>query len=130
MRFSTFRHDKYVVLQIQEEKLNSIIAPQLKSDLVVFNVEGVRNLLLDMSQIQYADSSGLSALLRARSLFTGAGGVFVLFGLTPHVLKLIQISQLDSVLDILPSRQEAIERVFMHEIEFGIEEEEEEESGE
>ena len=123
MKYSTKLNDNYVILQLQEEKLNSMIAPDLKSALVMLNAQGKKNVILDLSAVQYADSSGLSALLRANSMCQGAGGLFVVFGLTEHVEKLIKITHLDRVFTILPTQQEAIEAVFMHTIESDIEEE-------
>lgn len=117
MKYATELHDKYVIISLGEEKLTSIQAPQLKSAFVLLNAEGRRNILLDMTQVKYIDSSGLSALLRANSLCNGVNGIFVVFGITEHVEKLIKISQIDRVLNVLPTRQEAIEAVFMHEIE-------------
>lgn len=125
MKYATKLHDNYVILQLQEEKLNSAIAPDLKSGLVMLNAQGKRNMILDLSDVQYADSSGLSALLRANSLCNASGGIFVVFGLTAHVQKLVEITQLDRVITILPTQQEAIEAVFMHEIESDLEDEDE-----
>lgn len=127
MKYSTVLHDNYVILHLQEDKLNSTIAPELKSALIMFNTQGQRNIILDLSGVQFADSSGLSALLRANSLCSSANGLFVVFGVTPHVRKLIDITHLDRVFTILPTQQEAIEAVFMHEIESSIDEEEEDE---
>lgn len=123
MKYSTKLHDNYVIIQLQEEKMNSAIAPDLKSALVMLNAQGKRNMILDLSEVQYADSSGLSALLRANSLCHGANGIFVIFGVNAHVEKLIEITHLDRVFTILPTQQEAIEAVFMHEIESSIDEE-------
>ena len=127
MKYSTFEHEKYHIIELQEEKMTSSVAPELKSKFVMLNAGGMQNVILDLSPVKYADSSGLSSLLRANSMFEQAGGIFVLCGLTEHVEKLITITHLDRVLTILPTRQEAIEAVFMHEIEKDIEEEEEEE---
>ena len=41
----------------------------------------------------------------------------MLTGLQDHVLKLITISKLESVLHILPTVEEAIDRIFLHAIE-------------
>jgi len=120
MRFSTKKHDQYVILSLQEEKLTSIIAPDLKSEFIVTNAQGGRNIIVDLSEVKYADSSGLSTLLRGNSLCKALGGIFVVCGLTEHVEKMIVISHLDRVLTILPTVQEAIEAVFMHEIESDI----------
>lgn len=129
MRLSTTKHDKYVILKIEEEKLTSAIAPQLKSDFVVLLAEGRANIIIDMSDVQYADSSGLSALLQANRMCEASGGIFLLVSLTSHVQKLIKISQLDRVLTILPTKQEGIEAVFLHEIEKDIEESDEDDLG-
>ena len=125
MKYNTILHDNYVILQLQEDRLSSTIAPELKSAMIMYNTQGQRNIILDLSSVQYADSSGLSALLRANSLCSGSGGLFVVFGITPHVRKLIDITHLDRVFTILPTQQEAIEAVFMHTIESDIEDEEE-----
>lgn len=122
MKYSTVQHENYVILHLQEDKLNSAIAPELKSAMIMFNTQGQRNIILDLSEVQFADSSGLSALLRANSLCSGSNGLFVVFGITPHVRKLIDITHLDRVFTILPTQQEAIEAVFMHEIESSIDE--------
>jgi anti-sigma B factor antagonist len=120
MKYSTVLHDNYVILHLQEDKLNSALAPDLKSALVMYNTQGQRNIILDLSEVQFADSSGLSALLRANSLCTSSQGIFVVFGINPHVRKLIEITHLDRVFTILPTQQESIEAVFMHEIESSI----------
>lgn len=125
MKYSTKKHDKYVILQLQEEKMTSSMAPELKSQFVMLNAEGSNNVILDLADVKYADSSGLSALLRANSMFEQSGGIFIVCNLTEHVEKLITITHLDRVLNILRTKQEAIEAVFMHEIEKEVEGEEE-----
>lgn len=113
MKISTFLHEHYLICELQEEKLSSTIAPALKSQFVTWNAEGKNNVIMDLTQVKYTDSSGLSALLNARRLYNGAGGIFVLFGLTPNVESLIKITQLEKVLNIVKTKQEAIEMVFM-----------------
>jgi anti-sigma B factor antagonist len=117
MKYSIDKQEKYTMLRLNEEKLDSNIAPQLKSQMVTLHAEGVRNIILDLSEVKYTDSSGLSALLVGNRILQEDDGIFVLSGLSDHTLKLIKISQLDSVLHILPTVQEGIDAVFMHEIE-------------
>jgi anti-anti-sigma factor len=93
------------------------VAPGLKSELITLHAEGVRNIILDLSDVKYTDSSGLSALLVGNRIVQEDGGIFVLASLSDHSMKLIKISQLDSVLNILPTVEEAIDTVYMHEIE-------------
>ena len=74
-------------------------------------------MVLDLSETRYIDSSGLSAVLIGHRGCRDSGGSFVLCGLQPAVAKLVTISQLDNVLKIVPTSQEAIDFVYMEEVE-------------
>ncbi len=117
MKYTIDKQDKYSLLRLHEEKMDSSIAPNLKSEMITLHAEGINNIILDLSEVKYTDSSGLSALLVGNRILQEDGGIFVLANLTDHTMKLIKISQLDSVLNILPTVEEAIDAVFMHEIE-------------
>ncbi|WP_462265504.1 STAS domain-containing protein [Mucilaginibacter sp.] len=117
MKFTVDKHEKYVLIKLNESKLNSLVTPQLKSELILLNAEGQRNIILDLCQVKFADSSGLSSLLVGHRLCKNAEGVFVLACLNDSVSRLVTISQLDNVLSIVPSTEEAIDLIFMEEIE-------------
>ncbi len=117
MKYTIDKQEKYSLLRLHEEKLDSSVAPGLKSELITLHAEGVRNIVLDMAEVKYTDSSGLSALLVGNRIVQEDGGIFILTTLSDHTMKLIKISQLDSVLNIVPKVEEAIDAVFMHEIE-------------
>lgn len=117
MKYTIDKQEKYSLLRLHEEKLDSSVAPSLKSELITLHAEGVRNIVLDLAEVKYTDSSGLSALLVGNRIVQEDGGIFILTSLSDHTMKLIKISQLDSVLNILPKVEEGIDAVFMHEIE-------------
>jgi anti-anti-sigma factor len=116
MKFAIDKRDRFCVLKIDEEKLLSNFAPQLKSELVMLHTEGFKNIILDLSIVQFVDSSGLSALLVGNRLSKEAGGTFVLTNLNTHIQKLVKISQLESILNIVPSLSESIDFVMMEEL--------------
>ena len=117
MKFAVDKHEKYILIKLNESKLNSLVTPQLKSELILINTEGQRNIILDLSQVKFADSSGLSALLVGHRLCKNAEGSFILTGLNEAVSRLITISQLENVLSIVQTTEEAIDLIFMEEIE-------------
>jgi len=117
MKFTVDKHEKYILLKLNESKLNSLITPQLKSELILINTEGQRNIILDLSHVKFADSSGLSSLLVGHRLCKNATGSFILTGLNDAVSRLVTISQLETVLTIVGSCEEAIDLIFMEEIE-------------
>jgi anti-sigma B factor antagonist len=98
MSLKVEKHKNCMVVRIQAEKLDSIIAPDLKAHLVNISSEGAKNIILDLSDSRYCDSSGLSAILVGNRLCKNAGGKLVITGVREPVKKLILISQLDSIL--------------------------------
>lgn len=120
MKFEVIHKDKVAVIATKVEKLDAIHAPELKSEIVMQNKDGVKNLIIDLTDTRYIDSSGLSALLVANRLCRDANGSFVLCGLQDNVKKLISISQLESVLKITPTQNEAVDLVYMEEVERDI----------
>lgn len=117
MKFTVDKHEKYVLIKLNESKLNSLISPQLKSEFILTNTEGQRNIILDLSLVKYSDSSGLGSLLVGHRICKNAGGSFIITGTNDNILRLVNISQLESVLTIVPSVEEAIDLIFMEEIE-------------
>lgn len=117
MRYSIEKAEKYTQFTLEEEKMDTLIAPKIKSEVVALYQTGTVNLILDLSGVKYVDSSGLSAFLLANRAAKQVEGLLVLVGLNEHVSKLIHISKLDQVFEILPTIQEAIDRVFLHELE-------------
>jgi anti-anti-sigma factor len=107
MEFKIEKLANYTLIQVLEEKLDTHIAPTLKSELVLVSGNGEKNIILDLSKCRYCDSSGLSAILVANRLCKNASGTFVLTGLNDAVERLITISQLDTVLNITADIAEA-----------------------
>lgn len=107
MEFNIEKLENYTLIQVLEEKLDTHIAPALKSELVLISGKGEKNVVMDLSKCKYCDSSGLSAILVANRLSKNANGIFVLTGLNDAVERLITISQLDTVLNITSTVQEA-----------------------
>lgn len=106
------KKDTHTLIEVLSDKLDSQIAPSLKSELVLISGNKEKNIILDLSNCRYCDSSGLSAILVANRLCKNANGVFVLCGLQTAVERLVTISQLDSVLNISPNVEKAEEQIF------------------
>ncbi len=117
MKFAQEKTEHYTILKVLSEKLDSSVSPDLKSEFLLLNKDGVCNIILDLTETRYCDSSGLSSVLVANRLCKNDNGTLVLVGLQPSVRKLITISQLESVLQIVPTVSEAIDYLFMESIE-------------
>jgi len=111
MHYTLDKNDKYAVVRLHEQKLNTLISAELKSELLIINSQGYNNIILDLSDTQYCDSSGLSAVLVGNRVCRNANGSFIITGISEAIQKLITISQLEQVLSISPSLELAIKHV-------------------
>ena len=117
MNLTIDKQEKYALVTIKEAKLTSVVAPELKAEIVMLHHEAFKNMIFDMTEVQYCDSSGLSAILVGYRMCRDNNKTFVLAGVQDHVKKLISISQLDSMLLQVPTTSEAVDLIFMEEVE-------------
>ncbi len=123
MKYSIDKTDKYALMTLEVENLNSLVAPDLKSEFVIFRNEGISNFILDLAKVKYVDSSGLSAILTGNRLWKGIGS-FVLTGIHHSaVKKLIEISRLDTIITVIPTASEAVDFLYIENLERHLEEE-------
>ena len=115
MKYTADKKENYVIIELNEEKLDTTIAPELKSEFVTLQAEGFQHVILNLSNVKYSDSSGLSAILNGNRLF-GDSGSFILCGLQEHVAKLIKISMLDKVLTIFENEETAVDALMVNQI--------------
>ena len=126
MNLSIEKTDQFSTIIVEDEKLNSLNAPELKSELVVLNSQGITNIIVDLSMVKFVDSSGLSAILIGNRLCSSSQGTFVITKLQENVLKLVKISQLDNILHITPTIEEARDLIVLETVERSLNDEGEE----
>jgi anti-sigma B factor antagonist len=72
---------------------------------------GTHGVVIDMSQVEFIDSTGLSVLLNGLRRVTRSDGRLALVVTNPTVLRLFEITKLDSTFDIQPTVEAAVARV-------------------
>jgi anti-sigma B factor antagonist len=68
-----------------------------------------KKVVLHLAEVDYIDSSGLGALVRAFGVLRAAGGSLKLCQVSPFVLQVLQVTKLLSILPTHDSEREAIE---------------------
>jgi len=125
MKYSVDKQETHTIFSINESNLNTLIAPDLKSEFYILHDAGIKDLILDISNVKYVDSSGLSAILTGHRIWKAIGS-FILTGVeSDSVKKLIEISRLESVLTIVPTIDESVDYIKMEQLERGLEAESE-----
>jgi len=96
------------IIKVEDERLDSMIAPQLKSELLFLANDGVKKVIIDLAQVSYADSSGLGSFLFGFRQLKSIGGKLKLFGANDRIMSLVRIARLDGILRNYHDREEAI----------------------
>jgi len=71
---------------------------------------GCRAVVLDLAEVQYIDSSGLSALVATVNGYEKQGGTVLLCSADPAVMKVLEMTRLTDYFTIAEDREEALQK--------------------
>ncbi|HWU25580.1 MAG TPA: STAS domain-containing protein [Rhizomicrobium sp.] len=74
-------------------------------------VPGVRNTVVDLSQVTFLASLGIRMLIATARSLSRKGGKIVLYGATPAVREVIETTALHEIIPVAATEEEAIARV-------------------
>jgi anti-anti-sigma regulatory factor len=116
------KHEQYALVNIQEVKLDAAIATTLEETTRGLFREGFKNLILDFTPTTGTDATGISILKKVNFLCTKDLGIMVLVSENDDFIDQLIEGKMRDV-TILPTVEEAIDAVFMNELEneFGAE---------
>jgi len=98
--------------KLNEKRFDASIAGFVKGEFtILLHTEDVKKLIIDLSEVEYCDSSGLSAILLAFRILQSNEGHIRIASPTKNVKTLIEISQLDRVLHVCNTVIEAIKEL-------------------
>jgi anti-sigma B factor antagonist len=95
------------VLTLNTPFLDASNAPALKQQ-VASLVERSSRLVLDLSRVEFVDSSGCGAILTCLRNVNGVGGKVAVCGVTRPVRALFELVRMNRILDIHDSREAAV----------------------
>jgi anti-anti-sigma factor len=108
MNFETKKINDITIFKLNEKRLDTNISGLVKGEFILLlKVEGTNKLIVDLSEVETCDSSGLSAILVANRIIHSIGGKIRLAAPSDKVYSLIKITQLDRVLPVCGSVDEA-----------------------
>jgi anti-anti-sigma factor len=104
---------QHAVINVESEKLDSLLAPHVKANIIHLLSEGVQNIVLNLESVRYCDSSGLGAILLGNRNCQSTGGKFIICNLSEPVQHLIGVSKLENTIHIQNSVQDSLEKFFL-----------------
>ena len=90
-------------------RLDAVSANETSSELLELTAGSVVKVLLNLEKLEYVSSLGLRVFVQAAKQLGGKGGTLKLCSATPAVRKVLEISALDTLLDLRDNEDEALQ---------------------
>ena len=99
--------DGIVIARVAETQIGAELADEFKSRILEKLPAENGRLAIDLSKVDFMDSSGLGSLVSLLKTVR-PGGELVLFGMRPSVLEILRLTHLDAVFRNAPDEAEAV----------------------
>ena len=97
-----------VLIEVKEERLDAHNSSELKTEMLSLFDEGKNNLVVDLKDVRFVDSSGLGSLVSGFKNASARNGNLKLSGLQPQVKSMFELTRLHRVFEIFPGAEEAL----------------------
>ncbi|MCL4402753.1 MAG: STAS domain-containing protein [Acidobacteria bacterium] len=105
-------HEGIAVLDLKGRITAGTEAGLLREQVKALAAAGKGNVILNLKDVEYIDSSGLGALVISATSLRKAGGNVKLLNLNKRNLELLVITKLATVFDLFPDEQDAVNSFF------------------
>ncbi|WP_243371370.1 STAS domain-containing protein [Geotalea sp. SG265] len=109
MNLQTELKNNIVIIYVNEERLDAHNSGELKAEVQKMFEQGQKNMLIDLKDVRFIDSSGLGALVSGFKNAISHQGNLKLSTLQSQVRSMFELTRLHRVFEIFPSTAEAIE---------------------
>ena len=109
MNLKTEANNDLMVIYVREERLDAHNAEELKAEMNRLFEGGTKDILIDLKEVRFIDSSGLGVLVSGFKNASTRQGSLKLCGLQTQVRSMFELTRLHRVFEIFPSSMEAIE---------------------
>lgn len=100
MNLTVEDEDGLVVIRMLEKRLDAVIAGEFKDLVRPHLAADGPDAILDLSEVEFLDSSGLGAVIALRKALP-EGRRMRLRGLTPNVTRVFRLTRMDQIFDII-----------------------------
>lgn len=101
--------DRVLVVQPLEKRLDAAIAPAFKGQMVDYINQGQNKLVLNLAEVEFVDSSGLTAIVSTLKSLGLGGGEMVVCGVGQNLTNLFKLTKLDKVFKVFDDEKEAVD---------------------
>ncbi|MDQ7071677.1 MAG: STAS domain-containing protein [Rhodobacterales bacterium] len=107
MDLTSTQFDKVQVVTVNAARIDAAVAIRFKDIMRGMTEFGPERIVLDLSQVEFVDSSGLGAIVASMKQL-GSSSKLDLAGLTPTVDKVFRLTRMDTIFAIHDSADAAV----------------------
>ena len=107
LKLGHYATDGITVIDVQGE-IDISTAPRLRELLIDLVSTGSYQLVVNLDQVGFLDSTGLGVLVGARKRATEHEGALAIVCTRPNIVRLLDITGLDKVFPVFPSLDQAL----------------------
>jgi anti-sigma B factor antagonist len=105
-------HEGVTILDMKGRVTVGPEATALREAVAAALAAGIRNLVLNLEQVDFIDSTGLGALVMCSTSMRKAGGTVKLLNLSRRNIELLVMTKLATVFEIFTDEQDAVNSFF------------------
>ena len=110
MELSTRTEEQLRIVAVNDKRIDAAVAIAFKNAMRDETDGGPETVILDLSEVNFIDSSGLGAIVAAMK-HMGQDRTLALAGLTPTVEKVFRLTRMDSVFSLFSTLDGAIDEL-------------------
>lgn len=107
MSLTSTMTDTAQIVTVKSSRIDAALAIQFKEDMRTQTSNSPERVILDLSAVEFIDSSGLGAIVASMKQL-GSGRKLDLAGLSPTVEKVFRLTRMDTVFNLFNSLDDAI----------------------
>jgi len=107
MELTETRNGGVVIVTPHEKRLDASAAGDFKHRMLAITERGDRRILVDLSQVEFIDSSGLGAFISVLKTLGGQGFLGICHA-RETVASVFKLTRIDRVLPLFPNQDEAV----------------------
>ena len=104
MKYTENEYGRFLVIQLKGE-VDLSCSPQARKQ-ILKALSNQRHLLIDLSAVEYIDSSGVASLVEGYQMARNKQTEFALLGVSKAVMQVLQLARLDKIFVIYNSLAE------------------------
>ena len=93
------QQDKYVIVEISGD-VDLYTSPKVRKNIIELTSKKIPNVIIDLSNVNYMDSSGVATLVEGLQIIEKYSGKLLLCSLNTMVREVFELSRLDTVFSI------------------------------